>query len=111
MLPAAVFAQRRDAAPYGLVAGSVFDPSGRTLPQALATLIPDPQPDSAAVKLKKLSAVSDSRGEFVIRVPAIRMHYVLRVAAKGFLPLEKPVDIVADERADVTFQLEPESKK
>ncbi len=91
--------------------GSVYDSSGRAFPRVEATLIPDPKPGSAPLKVKKLAAVSDSRGEFVFRVPAAPMHYILRVVAKGFDPQEKPVDITADERVDVTFQLEAESKR
>lgn len=109
----AVLAQDKKDAPaaYGLVGGSVFDASGRAFPRVAATLRADPRPDSAPVKVKKLEAVSDSRGEFVFRVPAAPMHYIVRVAAKGFEPQEKPVDITADERVDVTFRLEAESKK
>ena len=95
---------------YGIVAGSVFQPSGRSFPQAQVTLIPEPQPDSAPVKMKKFEATSNSRGEFVFHVPPVRMHYVLRVSAKGFQSQEKPVDISGEERQDVTFQMEPESK-
>ena len=113
VLSCALQAQTNKKAPgsYGLIGGSVYDPSGRAFPHATATLTPDPQSGSASLKMKKLEAVSDSRGEFVFRVPAAPMHYILRVAAKGFEPQEKPVDITADERVDVTFQLEPESKR
>jgi hypothetical protein len=95
---------------YALVSGSVFQENGYALANADVTLIPDPQPDSAALKLKKIQAVSDARGEFVFRVPPASMRYIVRVAAKGFQNAEKPVDVQGEERVEVTFQLPPESK-
>ncbi len=96
---------------YSIVAGTVFRESGFALPQAEVTLIPDPQPDGLPVKVKKLSTVSDARGEFVFRVPSASMQYTVRVAAKGYHGEEKTITVHGDERADVTFQLREESKQ
>jgi len=96
---------------YSIVAGTVFRESGFALPQAEVTLIPNPQQDGLAVKVKKLSTVSDARGEFVFRVPAASMQYTVRVAAKGYHGEEKTVNVQGEERADVTFQLHEESKQ
>jgi hypothetical protein len=38
------------------------------------------------------------------------MHYVVKVAAKGYQGQQKSVAVQGEERADVTFQLQPESK-
>ncbi len=95
---------------YALVSGSVFQDSGYALASADVTLIPDLQPDSAALKVKKIQTVSDARGEFVFRVPPASMHYIVRVAAKGFQSAEKLVAVQGEERVEVTFQLPPESK-
>ena len=95
---------------YSLVAGTIFQASGYALPEAEVTLIPDPQAVSARAKVKRLQAYSDARGEFVFRVPPAAMQYVVKVAAKGFQPAQKSVVIQGEERVDVTFQLQPESK-
>jgi Carboxypeptidase regulatory-like domain len=97
-------------AAYGLVAGTVFQQSGFALPNADLVLIPDPQLDSARGKVKKLETVSDGRGEFVFRVPAVSMRYTLKVEAKGYQAQQKSVSVEGEGRIDVTFQLEPESK-
>src|SRR5260370_10609165 len=96
---------------YSIVAGTVFRESGFALPQAEVTLIPNPQQDGIPVKVKKLSTVSDARGEFVFRVPPASMQYTVRVAAKGYHGEEKTVSVKGEERADVTFQLHEESKQ
>ena len=96
---------------YSIVAGTVFRESGFALPQAEVTLVPSPQQDGLPVKVKKLSTVSDARGEFVFRVPAASMQYTVRVAAKGYHGEEKTVSVQGEERADVTFQLREESKQ
>ena len=96
---------------YSIVAGTVFRESGFALPQAEVTLIPNPQQDGLAVKVKKLSTVSDARGEFVFRVPAATMQYTVRVAAKGYHGEEKTISVQGEDRADVTFQLHEESKQ
>jgi len=110
--PAPVPAQKKPApASYGIVAGSVFQESGYALPGAQITLLPDPQPGSPPLKAKKLESVSDTRGEFVFRVPAAPLRYIVRVKARGYEGQEKPVEIEGEGRIDVTFQMEPESKK
>ncbi len=57
-----------------------------------------------------MEAVSDARGEFIFRVPPGPMNYTILVAAKGFQSLRKSVMVEGQERAEVTFQLERESK-
>jgi hypothetical protein len=95
---------------YALVGGTVFRESGFALPNAAITLIPEPQAGDSAAKAKKMQAASDARGEFVFRVPASAMHYTLKVEAKRFQTREKSVTVAREERIDVTFQLQPESK-
>jgi hypothetical protein len=95
---------------YSIVAGTVFREPGFALPQAEVTLIPNPEQDGLPVKVKKISTVSDARGEFVFRVPAASMRYTVRVAARGYHGEEKTVNVQGEERADVTFQLHEESK-
>jgi hypothetical protein len=112
LLAPATEAAKKKAAPesYALVSGTVFRDSGYALPNADVTLVPDAQADSAPVKVKKMQTLSDPRGEFVFRVPPASMHYVVKVAAKGYQGQQKSVAVQGEERADVTFQLQPESK-
>ena len=95
---------------YSMVAGSVFNAAGYAIPDADVVLIPDPQADSAPLKVRKLQAVCDSRGEFAFRVPPGAMHYILSASAKGYRTARKPVVVQGEERVDVTLQLDPESK-
>lgn len=97
---------------YAVVSGSVFDSSGYALPDADVTLAPENAASSVtgAPKAKPLQAVSDARGEFIFRVPPGPAHYVLTVAAKGRQSRQKTVSVENQERIEVTFQLEAESK-
>ncbi len=96
---------------YSIVAGTVFREPGFALPGAEVTLIPNFQADGVSLKVKKLSTVSDTRGEFVFRVPVANVQYTVKVAAKGYRGEEKTVNVQGEERADVTFQLHEESKQ
>ncbi len=92
---------------YALVSGSVFDDRGYAFPGAGATIEPEAQPSN---KIKPIETVSDARGEFVVRVPPGPMHYTVTVHAKGYQIQRKTVSIEDQERVEVTFQLERESK-
>jgi len=111
LVPARGLAGPKDASSYALVAGTVFQGSGYALPGAEVSLTPTPEPDGPPVKgAKKLQAVASARGEFAFRVAPGPMHYVLKASAKGFQSQEKPVEIQGEERVDVTFQLQAQSK-
>ena len=110
LLPAEAAKKKAVPQSYALVAGTVFQESGYALPNAGVTLIADPQSDNGHAKVKKLEAISNTRGEFVFRVPPGSMQYTVKVAAKGFQPARKSVSVQGEERVDVTFQLQPESK-
>jgi hypothetical protein len=108
-----IAAGKKKAVPeaYGLVGVSVFHEPGLSLPEADVTLIPAPVAGELPVKVRKMQAVTDSRGEYVFRVPAATMTYTVKVAAKGFHGEEKSVTVHGEERTDVTFTLHEESKK
>lgn len=95
---------------YGIIGGTVFQESGYALPHADVTLTPTPDTNHPAVKLKPLQAVCDSRGEFVFHIPPVAMRYTVKAEAKGYQPSEKSVSIEGEQRIDVTFQLQTESK-
>lgn len=108
-----IAAGKKKAAPeaYGLVGVSVFQEPGLSLPEADVTLTPTPAVGELPVKVKKIQAITDSRGEYVFRVPAATMTYTVKVTAKGYHGEEKSVTVHGEERADVTFTLHEESKK
>jgi len=110
ILPIYAAKKKNTAEGYSLVAGTVFSASGYALPDAAVALTPDPQLDSAPLKVKKLQSVCDSRGEFAFRVPAGAMHYILSASAKGYRAAQKPVILQGEDRVEITFQLDPESK-
>ncbi len=90
---------------YALISGSVFNDSGYALPDADVTIAPEAQN-----KTKPLEAVSDARGEFVVRVPPGPANYIVAVHAKGYQSQRKSVPVNDQERVEVTFQLDRESK-
>jgi len=102
--------------PFAVVAGTVFRDPGFALPGAEVTLEPVAPPpiegnpsapaSSKKVKVKRMTAVSDRRGEFAFRVPAEPMRYHVSVRAAGLKPDRKEVTIQGEERQDVFFKLE-----
>ncbi|MDX2180268.1 MAG: carboxypeptidase-like regulatory domain-containing protein [Bryobacteraceae bacterium] len=95
-LAAAAFAE-----PYALVAGSVFRPSGHTLPGAKVTLSPEGGG-------KRREARTDARGEFAFRVPAKAARYTVKVTAAGLKPASQTVQVQSEERVDLLFLMEAE---
>jgi len=90
-----------------LLSGSVFNDRGLALPDADVTIAPEA---AQTTKTKPIEAVSDARGEFVVRVPPGPASYIVAVHAKGYQSQRKSVAINDQERVEVTFQLERESK-
>ena len=107
---AAYAGEKKGAAPYALVAGTVFREPGFALSGADVIVVPNPADRQVPVKIKKLEARSDARGEFAFRVPPVPMRYTIRVSAKGYQPEEKSVSVEGEQRADATFTLRAESK-
>lgn len=102
--------KKRVIEPSATIAGTVFRDSGFSLPGAKVTVEAQPESGSLRRKQKKVEVVSDARGEFAIRVPPVPMRYTVSVKAKGFKPDRKQVKIQGEERIDLFFRLEPESK-
>lgn len=101
-----LFGAQRKRAPqsFGVIAGSVFEESGRSLPGAKVKVTPLAEETSKA-ETRVLTGTSDSRGEFAIRVPAGSMRYNVRVEARGFEPEEKQVQMEWDQRVELFFRL------
>jgi hypothetical protein len=119
LLPLAAAPKKKPALDtYAIVSGSVFTDSGYALPGADVAVAPEVpgdgsssgSPNSSPKKTKPIEMVSDARGEFVVRVPPGPMHYLVNVSAKGYQSQQKTVSVQDQERVEVTFQLEPQSK-
>ena len=91
---------------YAVVSGTVFDDRGYALPGAAVILAPEVEP----TKANTIEMVSNAGGEFVVRVPPGPMHYSATAHAKGYQSQRKTVSVEDQERVEVTFQLERESK-
>lgn len=111
LLPTAAAAKKKPALDvYAVISGSVFQESGYALPDADVTLVAEPSSGASTAKAEKQQAVSDARGEFIFRVPPGPASYAIVVAAKGYQSLRKSVAVESQERVEVTFQLDRESK-
>ena len=96
-------------APAALIAGTVFRDSGLTLPGAGISLEAAPAAGSKS-RFRKMSAVSDARGEFAFRVPAERADYLLTASAQSFETVKKPVSVQGEERIDLSIVLSSRAK-
>jgi hypothetical protein len=94
-------ADKKPSAADGVIAGSVFNENGRSLPGARVLVAPEDAPK------KKYQAASDGRGEFAVRVPVGRGAYVVTVEARGFAAQSNTVEVFESEKTSVTFLLEP----
>lgn len=95
-----------------VIAGTVFRDPGFSFPAVLVQLEPKPDPATSSTqkrsaKVKKMKAVSDSRGEFGFRVPATPMRYTLTFEATGHRPETREVTISGEERQDIYVTLKP----
>lgn len=95
---------------YAIVSGTVFQETGYALPDAEVSVAPEMQPGDSTKKTDKLDAVSSARGEFTFRVPPGPARYTISVAAKNYRAQQKSVAVQDQERVEVTFQMERESK-
>jgi hypothetical protein len=90
-----------------VIAGSVFHDPGYALPEATVTLTLHDDP-----KHKKLAQQETTfRGEFAFHVPSSPAVYVVKASAKGYRSQEKEASVTGPDRIDLTFTLEPETKK
>jgi hypothetical protein len=110
LLPGASAEKRKQAEPYGLVAGTVFREPGFALAGAEVTLVADPESGVAPAGLKKQKASTGARGEFAFRVPVAAMRYALHAQARGYTSQDKRTSIEGEQRVEVTFLLARESK-
>ncbi len=86
-------------AAQAVLAGSVFQESGFLVRGARVVVT------NAGRPREKKETATDLQGEFAVRVPAGKARYTVEVAAEGFLPQQKTVEVSGDERIDLTFRL------
>jgi hypothetical protein len=95
--------------PFALIAGSVFRDTGFSLAGAELTVEPAREAKTPP-KFKRIKTVTDARGEFAVRVPGAPMRYTVSVKAQRYRLDKKEVSIQGEERVELFFRLEPESK-
>jgi len=111
LLVAPAAAEKKPKKPSGaseassVIAGTVYRPPGFALPGAAIEITPETEGKS-----KKMKSVSDARGEFAVRVPAVPMKYKVDVKSNGYVPQQQTVAIEGEQRKDLSFQLEPVAK-
>ncbi|HSE97976.1 MAG TPA: carboxypeptidase-like regulatory domain-containing protein [Blastocatellia bacterium] len=97
-----------------LVRGAVFDASGISLGGARVKLQRIPTEEEAKEK-KKIDSltrdyITNSRGEFAFRLPAVRARYQLTAMLSGYKSETKVVEVNESEAVPVAFSLEPLKK-
>lgn len=87
----------QEAEPLALIAGSVFQPGGVSFRgvKVFAVSLTNPK--------LKFEAVSDSRGEFAIRVPAAEAKFKVTAQARGLDPVEREVEVYEAQKTNVNL--------
>lgn len=98
------------AEPFAVIAGTTYRPPGLSLPGVRVRVRPE-KAEKAAAPFKAVDAVTDTRGEFAIRVPAVPGKWSVDVSANGYQPKSTSVTIEGEQRLELSFVLEPETKK
>jgi hypothetical protein len=109
-VPDSLSDKQKPAETWAVIAGTVFREPGFALPGAEVTLEPE-QPGGKNNKVKRQQAISNSRGEFAFRVPAVALRYTVSVRARGYQAEEKTAEIQGEQRVDVYFSLKPDTSK
>lgn len=65
------------------------------------------QPETSGVKLKKIQAFSDARGEWAVRVPPVPAKWRVDVKIDGYLPAQRTVSVKGEQRVDLSIVLDP----
>jgi hypothetical protein len=98
--------QKVAAAPFALIAGTVFRPPGFALPGAQVVIVPE-TPEVNGTKLKKVDAITNFRGEWALRVPPVPAKWRVDVKSSGYLPQQRIVGVEGEQRIDLSIVLEP----
>jgi hypothetical protein len=101
---------KKPPAPTATVAGTVFRTPGFALSGIEVTVTPE-KFEVAGVKFTKQHAVTNTRGEWAVRVPAVPMEYQVSVKPTEFEAQAKSVSIEGEQRKEINFLLEPKAGK
>lgn len=96
--------KKKQAEPEAIIAGTVFQSSGHLLRGAKVEVAAQGDP-----KIKG-DTLTDSQGDFAIRVPAGQRTYAVTASARGFRPAQKTVDVYESEKVRTNLILSPEPK-
>ena len=99
--------KKKEAASFALISGTVFRETGLSLPQAEVTVVAL-NGAGKAKRSKKAVVVTDSRGEFAVRVPAMPLRYTVSVRAAGYKAQQRAISVAGEERVELFFRLEPQ---
>src|SRR5687768_3632884 len=91
---------------FALIAGTTFRPPGFALPGSKVRIEPRTTAFES-IRLKPAESVTDSRGEFALRVPAVPMEWTVRVQANGYVPQVRTARVEGEHRVDLSIVLEP----
>ncbi len=94
--------KKKQQEPQAVVAGTVFRNTGHALRGAEIVVT-----SSEGGKKGEWKGLSDTRGEFAMRIPAGAPSYTVSVKAEGFAIQKKSVTLSADDRVDLSFVMEP----
>jgi hypothetical protein len=98
-IAASLTAAEKKPSANAVLAGTVFDSNGRSLPGCVVEIVSEADPQ------QKQRGATDQRGEYAIRVLAGR--FSVAVSRKGFQPQQKTVEVVEGEKSATTFLLSP----
>lgn len=96
------------------IRGAVFDDRGMSLPGVRLRLVrvPTEEEEKEQKKFESLSLeyLTNNRGEFSFRLPAVRARYRVTASRDGFKAQTKFVDVSESEAVPLAFNLEPTKK-
>jgi hypothetical protein len=95
-----------------VVAGTVFRTPGFMLPGAQVEIsLYTPEGETPKFKFKKTKLISNTAGEFALRVAGRPAVYIVVATAPGYTSQTKKAQVEGPaERTDVNFELEPVKK-
>lgn len=91
---------------FALIAGTVYRPPGFAFPKVPVKLVPE-QDTFGGVKLKKVTVLTDARGEWAVRVPPVPAKWLINVDVDKYRPEQRFVSITGEHRVDLSITLEP----
>lgn len=95
--------KKKQAEPYALLVGTVFDENGRLVRGGQVRV-------RQKAGKRHWEAATDTRGEFAVRLPAGSAVYLVEATAPGFTRDTKEVSFVADERQDIAMHIARQGK-